>query len=154
VGAQPRSSLIGRNRWTSSTPEPESIDILEPRGMRPFDWSVSSRNCWGTTSTWFHLLIPGTLAPLAGLNQLQSLNVSYTNFTGQLVSDFFWRQPGSSPIGWFQGHWLLWQTSANYNRSILSWWILLVSQFPNLFGHNQHVISLADSRNTGSFGKS
>ena len=58
-----------------------------------------SESCSGTTSTGFHWLIPGTLAPLAGLSQLQLLNVSYTNFTGQSVSEFVWRQPGSHVIG-------------------------------------------------------
>ena len=34
-------------RGSSSATEPESIDILEPRGMRASDWLVSFRNLWG-----------------------------------------------------------------------------------------------------------
>ena len=36
---------------------------------------------------------------MENLGQLQSLNLKYTRFTGQSISEFVWAQPGSDVIG-------------------------------------------------------
>ena len=54
-------------------------------------WSVSFWICTGTTSSRFDRPILGTLAPLAGLSQLQTLNLSGVpghpmKFEGQILN--------------------------------------------------------------------
>ena len=46
-----------------------------------------SEICAGTTRELTHWLIPGTLAPLATLVQLKTLNLYGTSFTGQSESE-------------------------------------------------------------------
>ena len=59
--------------------------------MLPSYWSVSFRICTETTSPRFDRPILGTLAPLAGLSQLQTLNLSGRfghpmKFEGQILN--------------------------------------------------------------------
>ena len=71
----------------------------------------------------------GTLDQISGLVQLKHLNLSNCQkLIGMIL--LFGNNQGAHPLADFQGHWLLWRDSANWNHLIFDSRNLLVSQFP------------------------
>ena len=53
VREQPSPHVIGGTRRSSTAPEPESIDGVEPLELREAHWSVSFRNLYGNNQRRF-----------------------------------------------------------------------------------------------------